>query len=88
MSANMNERASRRGCILAKESTNSPILTEEERILLQRSRLIFIKASLCSDMVDLLLVLICFSWLKLLSLSHEVIGSVKAIWSKTCMFGN
>lgn len=44
--------------------------------------------SLLSVMVERQLVLISFSWLKLLSLSHEVIGRIKAIWSKTCKFGS
>ena len=46
------------------------------------SRLIFINVSALnrdSDMVERLAVLISFNWLKLLSLSHEVIGRVNAM---------
>ena len=58
--------------------------------LVHRSRLIFINASALSRdsvMVARLAVLISFNWLKLLSLSHDVIGSVKAILSRADRFG-
>ena len=53
--------------------------------------LIFISANplnLLLVMVVRWLVLMSFSWLKLLSLSHDVIGKVRATRSKTCKFGN
>ena len=58
--------------------------------LLQRSLFIFIKdkeLSLDSVIVGRLAVFISFSWLKLLSLSHDVIGRVNAIFSKTAILG-
>jgi len=58
--------------------------------LLQRSLFIFIKASelsLDSVIVDRLAVYISFNWLKLLSLSQDVIGRVSAILSKTAKLG-
>ena len=58
--------------------------------LLQRSLFVFIKAnelSLDSVIVDRLAVFISFNWLKLLSLSQDVIGRVNAILSKTAKLG-
>ena len=58
--------------------------------LVHQSRLIFINASALSRdsvIVARLAVLISFNWLKLLSLSHDVIGSVKAILNRTDRFG-
>ena len=58
--------------------------------LLQRSLFIFIKASelsLDSVIVDRLAVFISFNWLKLLSLSQDVIGRVNAILSKAAKLG-
>ena len=55
------------------------------------SRLMFINVSALnrdSDMVERLAVLISFNWLKLLSLSHEVIGRVNAMLSRTDTLGN
>ena len=58
---------------------------------LQQSPLIFIRAnplSLLLVIVEQWLVLISFSWLKLLSLSQDVIGKVNATQSRTCKLGN
>ena len=54
--------------------------------LLHRSLLIFINESALnrdSDMVERLAVLTSLNWLKLLTLSHDVIGRVSAMLSST-----
>ena len=78
------------GCSCVNDFTSSFIFAVDVN-LLQQSLLIFIRANPLSwllVMVELWLVLISFSWLKLLSLSHDVIGNIKANRSNTCKFGN
>ena len=78
------------GWSCANDFTMSFIFSSDDSSL-QQSRLIFIRAnplSLLLVIVERWLVLISFSWLKLLSLSQDVIGKVKATRSRTCKLGN
>ena len=68
----------------------SSFMFSSDKSSLQRSLFIFIRASELnrdSPIVDLRAVLMSFSWLKLLSLSQEVIGSVTASFSRVVMLG-
>ena len=78
-----------RGCSRLNDKT-SFLMFSVDRSWLHLSRLIFINArelSLDSVMVARRAVLISFSWLKLLSLSHDVMGSVKASVNSAFKFG-
>ena len=74
------------GWSCADDFTSSFIFSADVS-LLQDSIFIFIKAnplSLSLVMVERMLVLTIFSWLKFLSLLHNAMGKVKANQSKTC----
>ena len=85
----MNESFILLGCNWENDLTSS-LMFSVEVSLLHRSLLIFINArdvSLASVMVDLRAVFSSFNWLKLLSLSQEVIGKVNAILRRTFKLG-
>ena len=88
-SASMNVSLILLGLALANSVTRVCILLGAVSSL-QRSRLIFMRErelSLDSLIVERRAVLINLSWLKLRSLSQDVIGSVRAILNKACRFG-